>query len=57
MMLGQPVAMITPLLRVPGQIQRVAEGIGRRAPADNGAEIENGEGNGTGFHGSLAIEL
>src|SRR3954469_207869 len=42
--LGQPVARVAPLLRVLGQVESIAQGIGRRGPDRNGSKIEYGEG-------------
>ena len=44
-MLGQPIAMVAPLLRVPSEIDRVAQRLGRVAALDDRREIEHRERN------------
>ena len=45
MMLGQPVAVIPPLLRVPGEVEGISQCEPRVAAPDDGREIEYGERN------------
>ena len=48
-MLGQPVALIAPAFGVPGEVERVAQGVGCGRPFDDGREVEGREGN----HGGI----
>ncbi len=42
-MLGQPVARVAEPVREAGQVDRVAEGLGRRGAGSNGGQVEHGE--------------
>ena len=51
-MLGEPVAIVAPSLRVLRQIERVAQGIGGREAFGHWREIEDREG----WHGAASFE-